>query len=99
LIFLFFILHFLCSPKENEAKERAPGVPLDPALLKTGGALSNSAPKRQGPQTAKGPFPARFCDARRGTMGIVSGYNSAVSQTFFFAKKIEFNTNIKRFFA
>jgi hypothetical protein len=99
--FYFFYLHFLCSPKENEAKERAPGVPLLPAcpagpeqsrreqsrreqsrrersrrehsrgtLLKTGGALSNSAPKEKGPQTAKGPVSARFCDARRGTMGI-----------------------------
>jgi hypothetical protein len=57
LFFCHFDLHFLCSPKENEAKEKAPGVPLDPALLETRGALSNSAPKQQGPQTAKGPYP------------------------------------------
>ena len=51
-------------------------------VAKTGGALSNAAPAKQGHQTAKGPVSARFCDActplaglirlwraRRGTMG------------------------------
>ena len=73
-----FIDTFLCSPKEKVPKETAPCAPLLPAcpergrgaLLKTGGALSNSAPEQQGPQTAKGPSSARFCDARRGTMGM-----------------------------
>jgi hypothetical protein len=67
--FYFFFDTFLCSPKEKYPKETAPCVPLLPVLLETGGALSNSAPKVQGPQTAKGPLSARFCDARRGTMG------------------------------
>jgi hypothetical protein len=47
-----FIDTFLCSPKEKYPKERAPCVPLDPALLKTGGPFKNSAPKKRGPQTA-----------------------------------------------
>jgi hypothetical protein len=47
-----FIDTFLCSPKEKYSKEKAPGVPLDPALLKTGGPFKNLAPKQRGPQTA-----------------------------------------------
>ncbi len=53
ILYIFdFIVHFLCLPKENEPKERAPCVPLDPALLETGGPFKNSAPKARGPQTA-----------------------------------------------
>jgi hypothetical protein len=74
IIFLFLSILFFARPKKSIQKKHisAPGVPLFPALLKTGGALSNSAPKEQGPQTAKGPFSARFCDARRGTDGIIA---------------------------
>jgi len=43
LIFFRFLVHFLCSPKENEPKEKAPCVPLLPALLDPDGPLPNSA--------------------------------------------------------
>jgi hypothetical protein len=57
LKYFAFFVHFLCSPKENEPKERAPCAPLLPALLEPGGALSNSPRPADGAQTAKGPFP------------------------------------------
>jgi hypothetical protein len=65
----FFLFIFFARPKKTNQKKGRPASRLILRVAETGGALSNSAPKQQGPQTAKGPVSARFCDARRGTMG------------------------------
>jgi hypothetical protein len=59
----------LLAQRKGTEKKRRPASRFFLRVAEPGGALSNSAPKQQGPQTAKGPFPARFCDARRGMMG------------------------------